>query len=239
VRFIAKAAALAKTIVAIDTGTFVIARAGLMTDRRFCLHWFHHREFVDEFPEIDASMDQIFLVDGNFITCAGGTWSTDLAIHLIAEIWGSAEASRATSLMGLERMRRASHYQAPFFDGAPRVSDPQVRGAIQTIERNCSRPPSVKELAEKANLSIRQLERRFHAAVGMKPAEFSRVIRLRFGHWLPHNSQPAIAQIAFDSGFTDQSHFTRAFARLFGATPGRQRDGKGGGEIPRRQPRQN
>lgn len=220
VGFLARAAFLAKTIVAIDTGTFVVARAGLMADRRFCLHWFHYREFADEFPQITASMDQIFIVDGNFVSCAGGTWSSDLASHLIAEIWGGEEASRAISLMGLERMRHASHYQAPFFEGSPMVRDTKVSAAIQMIERNCSNPPAVAEIAARVNLSIRQLERRFGTALGMTPAALSRTIRLRFGHWLVLNSTRSLAQIAFDCGFSDQSHFTREFVRCFNVTPG-------------------
>ncbi len=218
-RFLAKAAKIEKTIIAIDTGTFVVARAGLMKDRNFCLDWFHYREFKDEFPEMEASIYQIFLIDRNFISCAGGTWSTDLAAHLIASIWGDDEASRAISLMGLERMRSASHYQTPFFDGAPVVTDSKVRAAIQMIERNCSKPPTVAEIATRSGLSVRQLERRFHTAVGVKPGEFSRTLRLRFGHWLLLNSQRSIAQIAFDCGFSDQSHFTREMRRAFNSTP--------------------
>jgi transcriptional regulator GlxA family with amidase domain len=206
-------------LIALDTGTFAVARAGLFENRRFCIHWFHHHEFVDEFPHLKASIDAIFLIEGNFISCAGGTWAADLAIYIVSRLWGARDSARAVSIMGLDRMRSYSHYQLPFYDG-PTIRDPSVRRAIQLIERRSGNPPSVKELAREAQLSPRQLERRFVDAVGSGPLSFSRSLRLRFAHSLLIHSSRSIAQIAFDCGFSDQSHFTRLFRSQFGSTPG-------------------
>lgn len=208
-----------RTVIAIDTGVFAVARAGLMLDRQFCVHWFHYREFVSEFPALRASMDQIFIEDGNFVSCAGGTWAADLAAHLVAELWGRPEADRVTSLMGLERMRSPSHFQTPFFDGAPVVADRVVRAAIQMIERRSHAPPSVPEMAGAVGLSTKQLHRRFQAALDMSPTKFSRTLRLRYADWMLRSSGKPISQIAEACGFADQSHFTRLYVAEFGRTP--------------------
>jgi len=71
-------------------------------------------------------------------------------------------------------------------------------------------------------------------AVGVHPVHLARVFRLRYGtpvgayvrglrlSWAAGrltDSQDAIAQIAQEAGFFDQSHFTRTFRQHFGLTP--------------------
>ena len=62
---------------AICTGTYVMAAAGLLDDRRCTIHW----EFIDglseEFPNLDITND-LFEIDGNRVTCSGGTASLDM-----------------------------------------------------------------------------------------------------------------------------------------------------------------
>ncbi len=71
-------------------------------------------------------------------------------------------------------------------------------------------------------------------AIGVHPAHLARAFRLRYGTplgtyarglrltWAAGrlaDSDDAIAQIALEAGFFDQSHFTRTFKRHFGLTP--------------------
>lgn len=206
-------------LIGVDTGTFVLARAGLMDGHVACVHWYHYHEYLEEFPHLRATCDQIFLDSDSRLTCAGGTCSIDLAAYLIAKIWGPVEASRVIALMGLEQMRGAQHHQAPYFAEAPIVHDPNVRRAIQLMETSCFSPQTIDQIANQLCISARQLERAFQRELGLPPQEFSRRLRLRRGHWLLSNTPRSIAQIAYDCGFADSSHFTRHFKRAFGTTP--------------------
>jgi transcriptional regulator GlxA family with amidase domain len=116
-------------------------------------------------------------------------------------------------------MRSATHFQSPFFQGAPVVRDVRVARAIQLIERRGSDPPSLEELSAVAGVSARQLERLFVDAIGLAPLQCAMMIRLRFGHWLLTNSARPLARVAADCGFADQSHFTKCFRKQFGLTP--------------------
>lgn len=80
-------------------------------------------------------------------------------------------------------------------------------------------PPSLAELAAMAGLGKYQLLRRFAAAYGMPPHAWllqQRAERAR--HRIRAGDTLAAAALA--SGFADQSHMTRIFARQFGFTPG-------------------
>ena len=72
-----------------------------------------------------------------------------------------------------------------------------------------------------ACLSKKQFERVFLAMVGMNPKEYARIVRFQKSLKLMQN-QPeslSLAQIAYQCGYSDQSHFIREFRTLSGYTP--------------------
>ncbi len=69
---------------ALDTGAWVLADAGVLDGRRCAIHWESLPAFSERFPEAQVYAD-LFEVDGNCYTCAGGTASLDMMLHLIGE----------------------------------------------------------------------------------------------------------------------------------------------------------
>lgn len=78
---------------------------------------------------------------------------------------------------------------------------------------------SVDGMAKCACLSRKQFERVFSNAVGMKPKEYSCVVRFQKSLWLMQNGNRDFADIAYSCGYSDQSHFIRECRRYSGATP--------------------
>lgn len=81
----------------------------------------------------------------------------------------------------------------------------------------------VEDLARETGLGVRQFERHFRAAYGMPLRDFRRL--LRFSRALAQMltgpaGKGAIARIAQDSSYFDQSHFVRDFREFVGDTPG-------------------
>ena len=80
---------------------------------------------------------------------------------------------------------------------------------------------SVTELASVACLSKKQFERLFNEMVGANPKEYARVVRFQkslklLQHCLEDTNQ---AQLAYQCGYADQSHFIREFKQFSGYTP--------------------
>ncbi|RUO29757.1 hypothetical protein CWE12_07230 [Aliidiomarina sedimenti] len=82
---------------------------------------------------------------------------------------------------------------------------------------------SVARLAATYGKSRRQFERDFVEIVGLSPKHFSQVIRVQRATRLLTHSQLSLADIAFDLGYTDQSHFTHEFVGFHGLPPSRAR----------------
>jgi AraC-like DNA-binding protein len=82
---------------------------------------------------------------------------------------------------------------------------------------------TLDELAEAAGLSRYHLLRVFQAATGLPPHAYQNQLRVDLGKRLLAQGVP-VSQAALETGFTDQSHFTRVFRQYTGATPGQYRD---------------
>jgi AraC family transcriptional regulator len=63
------------------------------------------------------------------------------------------------------------------------------------------------------------LARAFRLRYGTPLGTYARGLRLTWAAGQLTDSNDAIAQIALEAGFFDQSHFTRTFKRHFGLTP--------------------
>ena len=80
----------------------------------------------------------------------------------------------------------------------------------------------LSDLAKYANWSPFYLLRVFHQEVGLPPHAYLESIRIRAAQRHLERDMPLV-QIAYETGFSSQSHFTNAFKRFIGVTPGRYR----------------
>jgi len=88
---------------------------------------------------------------------------------------------------------------------------------------NYSHHISSKELAILSGLSVSQMNRRFSQAYQISPQQFLLNVRLKIASQLLATTNEPITSIVFDTGFFDQSHFSRFFRRNFGMSPNEYR----------------
>jgi AraC-like DNA-binding protein len=94
-----------------------------------------------------------------------------------------------------------------------------VQRVRQYIEANYDKNLTLAELACLVAFSPYYLARTFAAEVGIPPHAYLESIRIRHAQRLLMRGLP-IAQVALDTGFPHQSHFTTRFRRAVGITPG-------------------
>ena len=107
---------------------------------------------------------------------------------------------------------------------------PGTQRAIERIWDLPESPPSLDEIACLMDLSRCTALRRFRQEVGATPQDYAMQVRLRIARRALLDGNP-IAEVAVLTGFADQSHLTRAFARQFGLPPGRWRAAVLGSKI--------
>jgi len=78
----------------------------------------------------------------------------------------------------------------------------------------------INELEELTGYTCRTLQRQFRADMGLSPKAFCRIIRCQSAvYGINHSEAVTFSDLAFDLGFSDQSHFLREFKKLVHATP--------------------
>jgi transcriptional regulator GlxA family with amidase domain len=217
------ASAAGVPLIGLCTGSFVLARAGLMQDRVACVHAFHYEDYKAMFPGLRAVTHRDYEADGDRITCAGGVSVLELAAHLIGLHCGADRASKVIHQMTVSRRGGRSFVERRKALGYLAVGDRAVRHAIVLMEENIEAPLSIAVVARMTGTSARQLQRSFLAETGLSPKEFYRLMRLRYARWLLLNSDRRVTVIAYECGFADAAHFIRDFKAMYGMTPGQTR----------------
>ena len=202
---------------ALDTGAFALAAAGTVRDRSMTLHWEAKPVFVDAYPDL-AVKDQIFVIDRDLVTAAGGSASLDLMLAMIDRAHGSRLAQVVANAFVHGRPRPAETPQRPDLSHG---SDEQAlfRRAIRIMARNIEFPLDINELCRQLKTSRRRFERAFLKQIGRSPAAYYVDIRLQAAREQLFYSNNQISHIAEVAGFQSDAHFCRTFRKHFGASP--------------------
>ncbi|MGF1561588.1 MAG: GlxA family transcriptional regulator [Geminicoccaceae bacterium] len=213
---------LGATIGAICTGSYILARSGLLDGYKCTVHWENIAAFREEFPDIDVSAD-LFEIDRNRFTGSGGTAALDLMLHRVAEKHGNRLATLVSEMCLLDRMRGPNDRQRLPLRVRLGVHHPKLIAAIEMMEANVEEPLSQEELAGYIGLSRRQLERLFRKHLGRTPAQFYLELRLERARHLLYQTEMPIMDVALACGFVSPSHFSTCYRTMYGKTPRAER----------------
>ena len=216
--FLREAAEGRTRLVGLCTGSFALARCGLLDGHVACVSWFHREEFEAEFPHCRVISNQMFVIDRDRLTCAGGTSVVHLAAALIEKHIGRASAVKALRIM-IEEQPLPSRTLQPEAVLTERSTDSVVHKAMLLIEQQLHARGSIDELSDLLGIGRRQLERRFRADVGLSPAEYRHKLRLERGRWLLQNTDLEVTEVALECGFQDSASFARAVRGSTGMSP--------------------
>jgi AraC-like DNA-binding protein len=97
---------------------------------------------------------------------------------------------------------------------------PAIERARQFLDAEPTRVIRSAELEAVTGLTRYELARQFRAAFGTSPYRYSLLRRLDCARAQIGGTR-SLVEIALESGFADQAHFTRMFGRAFGLTPAR------------------
>ncbi|CAM2178814.1 AraC family transcriptional regulator [Paraburkholderia sacchari] len=100
------------------------------------------------------------------------------------------------------------------------ANEPRVEIMKALLAADLTEPLRVADLAQAVGLSPFHATRLFTQATGLPPHAWRTQLRLQRALG-PLRAGAPVAEVAAASGFTDQSHFTRHFRRMFGVPPGR------------------
>ncbi len=200
------------------TGTYLLARAGLMDGYRGTVHWENMASMREEFPATQLS-DELFEIDRDRYTCAGGSAPMDLILHLITETNGGKLSANISEQFMCDRIRGHHDRQRIPLQQHLGTNQPMLTEAVTLMEANIEEPMSLDELSNYVGVSRRQIERLFQKYLNCVPTRYYMDLRLNRARQLLLQTDKSIIDVSLACGFVSAPHFSKCYRDLFGIPP--------------------
>ena len=132
IRTIYRAAKAAPLTMGIESGAWLLARAGLLDNRRATTHWEDFEEFATAFPLVDLRPDR-FVADGAILTTSGAMPTFDLMVDLLRQRGGQGLALDAAGVFNYDITHRATDRQSPVAFGLSGRFDRRLVRAVEIL----------------------------------------------------------------------------------------------------------
>lgn len=179
-----------------------------------------------ELLEQAAEASEIDVDRFDLVNCFG---RQDLQLHhiamlLLAElqsdgIMGQLYVESLTQVLVIHLLRHYSTFTQPITFENRSLTHTRLQQAIEYIHAHLDRELSLAELAGVINISPTYFANLFKRAMGVSPHQYVVQQRVERAKLLLLKTDLAIADIALQVGFSNQSHLTRHFKHIVGVTP--------------------
>ena len=202
----------------LSSGSFILARAGLLDGYRCTIHWEFQPAFEEAFPELDSSPG-LYVIDRNRWTGSGGVAGMDMMLYLIERDHGPSISRAVANWFQIDRIRNAAIQQRPGrLDRLETLPSP-LQKAIELMMANIEAPLRMEEIAGLSGLRLRRMERMFKSNVDTSPAHFYRGLRLERARELLLHTNLSTLEIGVLTGFSSSSHFAMAYQKHYAMRP--------------------
>ncbi|WP_429809047.1 GlxA family transcriptional regulator [Ensifer sp. B1-9] len=206
------------TLGALCTGSHLLAHAGLLREKRCTIHWENYPSFAERFADALLST-QIYEVDDEIYTCAGGTSALEMMLHIIGQDFGFDVAVEVCQQAIVAGVRDRSERQRLPFSLPQGVRSKNLKAAIRIMEQNLTEPLPLHVVAAKVGISRRQMERYFRHEFACSPARYYVRLRLERAKSLLKQTGMPVVEVAVACGFASASHFSKTYRIAEGVPP--------------------
>jgi len=197
-------------IVALCTGSFLLAETGLLNGRTATTHWMCASLFRKMYPKVDLQPERLIVDEGNIITSSAAMSFQDVMLYLI-ELYGGREAAIVTAKTLLVDVGRQAQLPFTSFSAQKTHDDRQILRVQGLMESESHQKMTMKYLARSGGMSMRNFDRRFRNATGESPSSYMQRIRIEKAKRLLETSTHTVDEIMYKVGYED----SRSFHRLF------------------------
>ncbi|WP_043448319.1 GlxA family transcriptional regulator [Halotalea alkalilenta] len=209
---------------AVCTGSWALARAGLLDGYDCSVHWEFLAAMQEAFPRV-AMTTRLFSLDRDRCTSSGGTAPMDMMLRLIQQSHGRELAAAISEMFIYERIRNEQDHQRVPLKHMLGTHQPKLQEIVALMEANLEEPIDLDELAHYVDVSRRQLERLFQKYLHCSPSRYYLKLRLIRARQLLKQTSMSIIEVASVCGFVSTPHFSKCYREYFGIPPREERVG--------------
>jgi transcriptional regulator GlxA family with amidase domain len=213
------AAAQGTRIASVCVGAFLFAATGLLDGLRATTHWIAAPDLAARYPRVTVDPNVLYVDNGQFLTSAGAAAAMDMCLHMIRKDHGSAVAAHAARMSVMPLEREGGQAQFIVHDPPPVPSGATFEPLLRWLEDNCEKELSLEDIAVRAGMSTRTLNRRFREQTGTTPLQWLHRARVRRAQYLLETTAYPVERIAAQAGFGSPTAFRERFRRVVGTSP--------------------
>ncbi|MGE0932677.1 GlxA family transcriptional regulator [Peijinzhouia sedimentorum] len=205
-------------IVSLCLGTFLLAKTGLLDNKKCVTHWRAGDSFRRLFPKAILLSDKILTDEDGIYTGGGAFSSANLILYLIEKLVDRETAIYCSKIFQIDVGRNS---QSPFiiFSAQKNHNDEQVIKAQNFIEQNYFSKISVDDLCDYSGIGRRTFERRFKKATANTVIEYVQRTRIEVAKKEFELGVKTLNEIMYDVGYNDPKAFRNVFKRVTGLYP--------------------
>ncbi|MER7761575.1 helix-turn-helix domain-containing protein [Streptomyces sp. NPDC097619] len=205
-------------VVALCSGAFVLAAAGLLDGRRAATHWDRAAELAGRHPEVRVDPAVLYVDHGDVATSAGSAAAVDLCLHLVRADQGAGYAMRIARRLVMAPHREGCQLQYAELPAPGPVAE-SLAPLLDWVGERLDQPVSVADMAARARVSSRTLTRRFTEQLGISPGRWLLDRRIAATRALLEETDLPVETIAHRVGLSSAVNLRRRFHEALRTTP--------------------
>ncbi|WP_445156581.1 GlxA family transcriptional regulator [Halomonas sp. E14] len=206
------------------TGSWALARAGLLDGYETSIHWECLAAMQEAFPKVVLTT-QLFSIDRDRATASGGTAPLDMMLNLIGRDHGRELSAGISEMFIYDRVRGEQDQQRVPLKHVLGTTQTKLLEIVALMEANLEEPIGLDELAQYVDVSRRQLERLFQKHLHCSPSRYYLKLRLTRARQLLKQTPMSIIEVASACGFVSTPHFSKCYREYFNMPPRDERLG--------------
>ena len=200
------------------TGTYILARADLLNGYRATIHWENIASLREVFTNVIIT-EELFELDKDRYTAAGGTAPLDMMLQVVKQEYGSSLAVAISEQFMCDRMRGAFDKQRIPLKLLVGTNQPKLSEAVALMETNLEELIGLDDVASLVGVSRRQLERLFKKYLDCVPRRYYLDLRLKKARQLLLQTDKSITDVAIACGFVTAPHFSKSYRERYQVSP--------------------
>ena len=205
------------SICASCSGVLVLAEAGILAGHRVTTHWALARLFQQRYPLIRLDPACMVVEDGRITTAGAAMAQVDLMLHVLRKTIGREVAESVMRYLLVDSRTTQARYMV--WQQLDRADDDTVNRFEALIESSLPDAVTVKEAAQRLNMTAKTLGRRIAAATGCSPRVLIQTVRMRHAHRLLEMTDLPVDEIAARVGYSNGTALRKLSLKMTGLPP--------------------